>query len=138
MQDPLSRDAMRGCSNRGGTMRMTWILLLFAFVAGVCLPVQFSVNAQLRGVVGGPTVAAAISFLVGTIALVVAASILREPLPGTDSVSNTSWWMWTGGCSARSTGDDHPHPPAWCRHHDRAGLGRAGDRLDRYRPFRPD
>ncbi len=76
---------------------MTWILLLFAFVAGVCLPVQFSVNAQLRGVVGGPTVAAAISFLVGTIALVVAASILREPLPETDSVSNTSWWMWTGG-----------------------------------------
>ncbi len=78
-------------------MRMTWILLLFAFVAGVCLPVQFSVNAQLRAIVGGPTVAAAISFLIGTVALVVAALILRESLPGLDSVPTTSWWMWTGG-----------------------------------------
>ena len=71
-------------------MRMTWILLLFAFVAGVCLPVQFSVNAQLRAIVGGPTVAAAISFLVSTVALVVAASILHESLPELDSVPNTS------------------------------------------------
>ena len=28
---------------------VTWLLLLFAFVAGVALPVQFSINAVLRG-----------------------------------------------------------------------------------------
>lgn len=33
---------------------VTWLLLLFAFVAGVALPVQFSINAVLRGFVGGP------------------------------------------------------------------------------------
>jgi hypothetical protein len=45
---------------------VTWLLLLFAFVAGVALPVQFSINAVLRGFVGGPAVAATISFFGGT------------------------------------------------------------------------
>jgi transporter family-2 protein len=68
-------------------MRMTWILLLFAFVAGVCIPVQFGVNAQLRNVVGGPAVATAISFFVGTIAaVIVAVLILRESLPEISSI----------------------------------------------------
>lgn len=86
----------------GGTTRrmkrMMWFLLLFAFVAGMCVPVQFSVNAQLREAVGGPAVATAISFLVGTIAaVIVAALILRESLPGVGSVSDAPWWVWTGG-----------------------------------------
>ena len=79
-------------------MKMTWILLLFAFVAGACVPVQFGVNAQLRSVVGGPAVATAISFFVGTLAaIIVAALILRESLPEIGSISNAPWWVWTGG-----------------------------------------
>jgi bacterial/archaeal transporter family-2 protein len=79
-------------------MRMTWILLLFAFVAGVCIPVQFGVNAQLRNVVGGPAVATAISFFVGTIAaVIVAVLILRESLPEISSISSAPWWVWIGG-----------------------------------------
>lgn len=77
---------------------MTWILLLFAFIAGVCVPVQFGVNSELRSVVGGPAIATAISFFVGTIAaIIVAVLILRESLPGLDSISNAPWWVWTGG-----------------------------------------
>lgn len=76
---------------------MTWMLLVFGFVAGTCLPVQFSVNTQLRGVVGGTAVAAAISFLVGTVALAAAASILRESLPGIGAVLRAPWWVWSGG-----------------------------------------
>lgn len=76
---------------------MTWFLLLFAFVAGICVPVQFSVNAQLRNAVGGPAVATGISFLIGTLAAIIVAVVLREALPGADSVSGAPWWVWTGG-----------------------------------------
>jgi bacterial/archaeal transporter family-2 protein len=77
---------------------MTWILLLLAFVAGACVPVQFGVNTQLRSVVGGPAIATAISFFVGTIAaVIVAALILHESLPELGSISNAPWWVWTGG-----------------------------------------
>ena len=60
---------------------VTWLLLLFAFVAGVALPVQFSINAVLRGFVGGPAVAATISFFGGMLALIVVALVLRESWP---------------------------------------------------------
>jgi uncharacterized membrane protein YdcZ (DUF606 family) len=43
--------------------------------------VQFGVNSHLRSFVGGPVVAAAIAFLVGTLALVLAALVLRRSLP---------------------------------------------------------
>ena len=58
-------------------MRAEWILLLLAFVAGTAVPVQFAVNAEMRGAVGGPVVAAAISFVVGTVALLVAVLVAR-------------------------------------------------------------
>ena len=71
---------------------MTWLLLLFAFVAGVALPVQFSINAVLRGFVGGPAVAATISFFGGTLALIVVAS-----WPLGDALARAPWWAWVGG-----------------------------------------
>jgi transporter family-2 protein len=77
---------------------MTWLLLLFALVAGVCVPVQFSVNSQLRNFVGGTALTTAISFFIGTVAaIIVAAFILRESLPGIGTVSDVPWWVWTGG-----------------------------------------
>jgi bacterial/archaeal transporter family-2 protein len=77
---------------------MTLLLLLFALVAGVCVPVQFSVNSQLRNFVGGPALTTAISFFIGTVAaIIVAALVLRESLPGIGTVSDVPWWVWTGG-----------------------------------------
>lgn len=76
---------------------VTWLLLLFAFVAGVALPVQFSINAVLRGFVGGPAVAATISFFGGTLALVVVALVLRESWPLGETVAHAPWWVWVGG-----------------------------------------
>ena len=75
---------------------VTW-LLLFAFVAGVALPVQFSINAVLRGFLGGPAVAATISFCGGTLALVVVALVLRESWPLGETVAYAPWWVWVGG-----------------------------------------
>jgi len=41
---------------------MTWLLLLpVALAAGMAAPTQFAINSQLRQVVGGPVLAAALS-----------------------------------------------------------------------------
>ena len=76
---------------------VTWLLLLFAFVAGAALPVQFSINAVLRGFVGGPAVAATISFFGGTLALIMVALALRESWPLVEAVARAPGWAWVGG-----------------------------------------
>ena len=76
---------------------MVWLLLPFGFLAGSALAVQFSVNAQLRTFVGGPVVAAAISFLIGTLALVVASLVFRQSWSLATAVASAPWWVWAGG-----------------------------------------
>jgi transporter family-2 protein len=77
--------------------RMTWFLLPVALAAGIILPVQFGINSQLRNFVGGPVAAAAISFVVGTVALAVAALVVQSSLPEPGSAASAPWWAWTGG-----------------------------------------
>jgi bacterial/archaeal transporter family-2 protein len=76
---------------------MTWFLLPVALAAGIILPVQFGINSQLRNFVGGPVAAAAISFVVGTVALAVAALVVQRSLPEPGSAASAPWWAWTGG-----------------------------------------
>lgn len=77
---------------------MTWILLLpVALAAGMAAPAQFAINSQLRNVVGGPVLAAGISFLIGTVALFVAAVVVRRTVSGFGGVLSAPWWMYTGG-----------------------------------------
>ena len=77
---------------------MTWILLLpIALAAGTAVSMQFAVNSQLRGVAGGPVAAAAVSFVVGTVALLVLTLILNRGLPSFGDVAGTPWWVWVGG-----------------------------------------
>ena len=78
-------------------MRAEWILVLLAFVAGTAVPVQFAVNAEMRGAVGGPVLAAAISFVVGTLALLVAVVVAREGAPSPSDLAGAPWWAWAGG-----------------------------------------
>ncbi len=78
-------------------MRAEWTLVLVALVSGMAVPVQFAVNAQLRGAVGGPVSAAAISFFVGTVALLVAVLLTQEARPTFADLSGAPWWAWAGG-----------------------------------------
>ena len=71
---------------------MTWLLLPVALVAGMLLPVQFGVNSHLRNFVGGSVAAAAISFVVGTVALAVAALVVQGSLPELGSAASAPWW----------------------------------------------
>ena len=76
---------------------MVWLYLLFAVAAGAMLPVQFGVNSQLANWVGSPIRAAFISFLVGTIALLIISAFVRKPLPSLARLADVPWWVWIGG-----------------------------------------
>jgi transporter family-2 protein len=77
---------------------MTWLLLLpAALVAGRAAPTQVAINSQLRQVVGGPVLAAAISFLVGTVVLFAATAIISFSVPDLGPTISAPWWMYLGG-----------------------------------------
>jgi transporter family-2 protein len=76
---------------------MVWLYLLFAVAAGAMLPFQFGVNAQLSNWVNSPIRAAFISFLVGTIALLILSAFVRKPLPSLARLGDVPWWVWIGG-----------------------------------------
>jgi transporter family-2 protein len=77
---------------------MTWLLLLpAALVAGMAAPTQFAINSQLRQAVGGPVLAAAISFLVGTVVLFAATAIISRSVPDLGATVSAPWWMYLGG-----------------------------------------
>ena len=77
---------------------MSWLLLLpAALAAGMAVPTQFAINSQLRQVVGGPVLAAAISFLVGTVILFAATLIVSRSIPDLVPTVSAPWWMYLGG-----------------------------------------
>jgi bacterial/archaeal transporter family-2 protein len=73
------------------------LLLLLAIGAGVLLPVQAGINAQLRSAVGSPLTAGLISFLVGTAGLAAVVLLLRAPVTLRPAWDATPWWYWIGG-----------------------------------------
>ncbi|HEX5962443.1 MAG TPA: DMT family transporter [Gemmatimonadales bacterium] len=73
------------------------LFLLMALAAGVLLPVQAGLNAQLRSALGSPVAAAFVSFLVGTASLAMVALLLRTALPLGRTWAVTSPWQWSGG-----------------------------------------
>jgi bacterial/archaeal transporter family-2 protein len=75
---------------------MIFLLILFALIAGMALPTQFSINAQLRTLVGSPILASTISFIVGSIALLIL-SFFNQGIKFNKVWVEAPWWIWTGG-----------------------------------------
>ncbi|MEK4366592.1 DMT family transporter [Paenibacillus amylolyticus] len=75
---------------------MAIFFMIFALLAGMALPTQFSVNSQLRTVVGSPITASAISFTVGAVSLIIISFFTRGPLVKKEWLE-APLWMWTGG-----------------------------------------
>jgi transporter family-2 protein len=71
--------------------------LVLALAAGVLLPVQAGLNAQLRSALGSPIAAAFISFLVGTAALAAVALVFRVTFPFSRAWAVTHPVQWSGG-----------------------------------------
>src|SRR6266540_3405592 len=76
---------------------LVWLYLVVAVVAGAVLPVQVGVNAQLSHWVNDPLRAAFVSFLIGTVALLILVLFVRKPLPSLGRLADVPWWAWTGG-----------------------------------------
>jgi transporter family-2 protein len=72
------------------------ILIVFSILAGMALPTQFSINAQLRNIVGSPVVASTVSFMVGAVALLVV-SLFGKGINIKKEWFEAPWWVWTGG-----------------------------------------
>ena len=76
---------------------MKWIFVLFALVAGAVIPLQAGINLRLKTALGDPTLAAMVSFAVGTAALLACVLISRISMPTMGMAATAPWWAWTGG-----------------------------------------
>jgi transporter family-2 protein len=76
---------------------MKLFYLFSALLIGISLIVQASVNAQLRKSLESPVNAAIISFVVGTVALVIYAIFIRQAPPTFSQFASLKWWQWVGG-----------------------------------------
>jgi len=70
---------------------------LLAFGAGVSFVFQQAVNANLRVEIGSPWWAGFVSYLGGTIAMLLVAALLREPWPSMQLIHRSHGLSWTGG-----------------------------------------
>ena len=70
--------------------------VLVAVLIGAVLPLQGLVNARLGAHVGGPVVAAFVSFLVGTVMLGLYLLATRTPVALQGSLKLPAW-IWAGG-----------------------------------------
>jgi bacterial/archaeal transporter family-2 protein len=74
-----------------------WAYSLAAFAAGVSFVFQQAVNANLRGEISSAWWAGFVSYLGGTIVMLLIALALREPWPSAQVVARSQWLSWTGG-----------------------------------------
>ena len=71
--------------------------VLFGLAAGAMLPFQAGINAQLAVYLGSPLRAALVSFLVGSLVLLVVVALFVRGLPAGERVAAAPWWTWIGG-----------------------------------------
>ncbi len=76
---------------------MELFYILITFIAGCLMPIQPGINALLAQTTSGPYMASLISFLVGTLVLLLWCMALRLPFPGIHTVTQIPWWYWAGG-----------------------------------------
>jgi len=74
-----------------------WAYLLLAFAAGAVLPFQTGMNAELAHWVNSPFRAAFVSFLLGTLILLLVSALVFKPLPSWTRLGEAPWWVWIGG-----------------------------------------
>ncbi len=71
---------------------------LLAIIIGLIVPLQSAVNNQLKGVIGGSTLLAALlSFSIGTLTLALCAILSGQKWTGLSQLGQASWWQLTGG-----------------------------------------
>jgi bacterial/archaeal transporter family-2 protein len=72
------------------------LLLLVTLIMGALLPIQAALNGKLMRTFGHPVIGATISFLTGTIILLLYAFSIRSSF-NPSLIRETQWYHWTGG-----------------------------------------
>jgi transporter family-2 protein len=75
----------------------TAFFIVLALIAGVLVPLQGAVNNKLAGVLESPILASLVSFVVGTLSLLVFVIVSGTGFSGLASAKNASAIAWTGG-----------------------------------------
>jgi transporter family-2 protein len=70
---------------------------LLAAAAGVSFVMQQAVNADLRTFLGSAAWAGFVSYLGGTLCMLVLAVAARDTVPSAAVAARSNWWSWTGG-----------------------------------------
>jgi transporter family-2 protein len=65
--------------------------------AGVSFVMQQAVNADLRTTIGSASWAGVVSYLGGTLCMLVLALALHDSLPPFAAMARSNWWAWSGG-----------------------------------------
>ncbi|MEH2276427.1 MAG: DMT family transporter [Nostoc sp.] len=76
---------------------MQLLFLVFALLAGMLLPTQAGINAQLAKQFGHPLLAATVSFSFGTVALLLFTVMSHLSLPALGRLIQIPWYLWLGG-----------------------------------------
>lgn len=74
-----------------------FLLAPLAALAGVSFVFQQAVNANLRIELASAWWAGFVSYLGGTLAMLLMVMLMREPLFSMGMVARSTWWSWTGG-----------------------------------------
>ncbi|MEM9673601.1 MAG: DMT family transporter [Bacteroidota bacterium] len=78
---------------------MQYLLLLIPLLIGMGVVIQSGANTQLSQILQNPFIAGLISFVFGTLCLLIINIVMRSDfsvLTG-QNVTQTRWWMWLGG-----------------------------------------
>lgn len=76
---------------------MKSLLYIMPIIAGVAMSIQSGVNGQLRAGLQHPILAALISFVGGTLALLLLLLFSKQALPPATVYSGMEWYKYTGG-----------------------------------------
>lgn len=75
----------------------SWLWRLWGVFAGMLSASQTAINGHLGIVVGSAIKSAFISFLIGTVLLIIIVLIMRPKVRYKETADQHRWWMWIGG-----------------------------------------
>jgi transporter family-2 protein len=71
--------------------------MMLAVLAGASFVAQQAVNADLRTILNSGAWAGFVSYLGGTLCMLVLALAMRDVVPSVSVIPRNNWWAWTGG-----------------------------------------
>ena len=75
----------------------TLLFILLALIAGITVPTQGALNNKMAITLENPILAALISFVMGTTALIIYILLSGQPIGNLSLARGASWISWTGG-----------------------------------------